>query len=414
MTSAAQLYSDSRAAFARGDQAAALAAIRGVLAADPAYPNAHNYAGWILLHGPARTPADLDEAIEHFRAACEATPDDDVPLVNLCDALVAAGRDADALAEAERATAVTSQWTRMAGAHNWLGWRLLQEPGTLERAIAHLRQAVKWRPVWGLARANLGKALELAHRGDEAYEQHVLALACRDDFDRAFCHERLGAFQARHGWFRNALVSMRAALREDEQRGGARRAPYAEGIAWIEQQLRAQGIEPVTHDRDRACELEIPPGFLAKNELGQPLSDDVIEVERLARAGRWGEAAAQLERLRAADYNQLFDAVGYATDAADRARRAGHHREAIAMMRLVVEAYRYHASGASSGGEGMARMEDVRSAEQKLATFTTLAFDCPKCSGAIEFPSDAADSATSTCACCHLRFGLAELRQMLG
>lgn len=84
------------------------------------------------------------------------------------------------------------------------------------------------------------------------------------------------------------------------------------------------------------------------------------------------------------------------------------------MMRLVVEAYRYHASGASSGGEGMARMEDVRSAEQKLATFTTLAFDCPKCSGAIEFPSDAADSATSTCACCHLRFGLAELRQMLG
>ena len=324
------------------------------------------------------TAQDLDEAIARLRAASEAAPDDHVPLANLCDALVAAGRDAEAVAEAERATTVTSQWNRMAGAHNWLGWRLMGQPDTLELAIAHLRDAVRWRPWWGLARANLGKALELAHRGDEAYEQHVIALGCKDDFDRAFCHERLGAYQARHGWLRNALVSMRTALREDDKRGAQRRAPYAEGIAWIEQQLRANGVEPVTpeHERNpawvRACELEIPPGFLAKNERGEPLSDDVIEVQRLARAERWADAAAQLEKLRAADYNLLFDAVGYAEDAVERARRAGHHREAIAIMRLVVDAYRFYASGATSGGEGMARMEDVRRAEQKLVELRQL------------------------------------------
>jgi hypothetical protein len=244
----------------------------------------------------------------------------------------------------------------------------MNQPETLDRAIDHLRQAIHRRTRWGVARANLGKALELAHRGEEAYEQLQTALRCEDDFDRAFCHERIGAYQARHGWFRNALGSIRAALHED---GGARRATYVEGIAWIEQQLRAAGIDPAETGQAwaRACELEIPAGFLAKDEFGRPLPDDVIEVERLVRAERWADAVAQLDKLRAESYSKLFDAAGYAEAGAGRARRAGHPAEALAMMRLVVEAYRYYASGASSGGEGMARMADVRRVEQKLATF---------------------------------------------
>lgn len=303
---AASAYEASRDAVAKGDHATALAAIRAAIAADPRFPNAHNYAGWILLRLPARKPADLEDAIAYLRAARELAPDDPVPLANLCDALVEAGRDADAIGEAERATLMTADWDRMAGAHNWLGSHFMNKPETLERAIEHFRQAVNWRPRWGVARANLGKSLELAHRGDEAYGQHAIALECDDDFDRAFSHERIGAYQARHGWFRNALMSMRAALRDDEKRGGARQAPYTEGIEWIEQQLRAAGIEP-PRDREhelnrawqRACELELPPGFLAKNELGEPLTDDVIEVERLARAERWSDVAAQLAKLRA-------------------------------------------------------------------------------------------------------------------
>jgi tetratricopeptide (TPR) repeat protein len=337
----------------------------------------HNQAGWALLSSPERTAADLEQAIAHFRAAIEASPDDSVPLTNLCDALVAAGRDADAIAEAERSAALTEHWNRVAGAHNWLGWRLMNSPETLERAIEHLQLAIRrWR--WGVARANLGKALELAHRADEAYEHLAFALDCDDELDRAFCHERLGSYQARHGWFRNALVSMRAALREDDKRGGARRAAYAEGIAWIEQQLRAAGIEPISPGREskpgwrRACELELPPGFLARNEAGQPLADDVIEVERLVRVERWSDAVAQLDKLRASDYGKLFDAVGFAENGADLARRAGAHAEAVALMTLVVDAYTYYASGATSGGEGMARMLDVKRTRAKLAELTRL------------------------------------------
>ena len=333
-----------------------------------------NAAGWTLLTKLSRTAAELDEAIAHFRAAIAAAPDDPVPLANLCDALVAAGREADAIAEAEGATAVTHDWNRMAGAHNWLGWHWMNRPETIARAIEHLQQAVKWRPRWGIARTNLGKALELAHRTDEAFEHLASALRdCDDDFDRAFCHERIGAYQARHGWFRNALVAMRAALREDGKRGGARQATYAEGIAWIEQQLNGAGIEAVSPEREadrawlRACELEIPPGFGARNEWGQALSDDVIEVERLVRAERWADAVAQLEKLRARDYGTLFDAVGYAEAAVDLAREAGHRDEAIAILKLVVEAYVYYASCASSGGEGMARVRDVERVQQKLA-----------------------------------------------
>jgi uncharacterized protein YqcC (DUF446 family) len=336
---------------------------------EPMTAAGHKNAGWILWHRPSPTPAELDEAIAHFRAAMELAPDDHEPLANLCSTLLDAGREAEAFAEAERATAITGNGNRTAGAHNWLGWRLMNDSATLDRAITHLRDACRYRPFWGVARANLGKALELAHRNEEAYEEHAAALACKDDYDRAFSYERRSAFEARAGWFRNALTSMRAALREDEKRGGARAAIYREAIAWTETQLRAQGIDPDPGDRrawKRACELEIPAGFLAKNEWGESLSDDVIEVERLVRAQRWADIAPHLEKLRGSDTNKLFDAAGYAEEGADRASAAGHHDDAIAIMRLVVKAYTYYAASATSGGEGIARSADVDVKRRKL------------------------------------------------
>jgi hypothetical protein len=296
-------------------------------------------------------------------------------IADQCDALVADGREAEAFAEAERATTDTQDWHRMAGAHNWLGWHLMHEPETLDRAIEHLRSAIRHRPFWGIARANLAKALELALRGEEAFEHLVAALASTDVFDRAFCHERIGAYYARHGWLRNAVREFRLAMREDERGAGARRATCVEALAWLEQQLRAAGIEPAPIERAedpawiRACELELPPGFGARDEYGKPLADDVIEVERIARTERWADVAAYLDTLRLRDYGKLWDAVGFAEDAADRAHRAGHRAEALAIMRLVEDAYRYYASGASSGGEGLARMQGVNRVVAKLAAW---------------------------------------------
>src|SRR6185295_7440668 len=131
---------------------------------------------------------------------------------------------------------------RAAGAHNWLGWRRQDSPETIERALEHLGAALSLSPRFGPARANLATALERAGRGDEAYEQHALALGCADAFDRALSHERRGAYEARHGWPRNALRSFRAALAEDRKGGGAREATYREAIEWLQGEMTGRGI----------------------------------------------------------------------------------------------------------------------------------------------------------------------------
>jgi len=367
---AADSYARSRAAFERGDHRAALDAIRAVLKIDPRFPNAQNYAGWILLHWPTRTQVELDGAIAHFREAMSVAPRDDAPLANLCDALVLAGREAEAIAEAQRQTdGASTEGFHAAGAHNWLGWRALSHPDTIDAAIEHFRSALRHRFGWGIARSNLGKALEMKGLPDEAYAEHQRALDCKANFDRTFSHERRAAYEARHGWLRNALESFRRALKEDSLRGATHEATYREAIGFIENQLRARGIDPDEKDREawaRARELEIPAGFGARNEFGEPLADAVIEVERLLRDERWADAIAA---LRALDGSNLVDAIGYASWGAKRARRAGDLASAIAMQSIVVNAYRGYASNASSGGEGLARMGDVEREQKTLESW---------------------------------------------
>ena len=360
-------YDRSRAAFERGDHRAALAAISEALLLDRAYPNAHNFAGWILFHWPSRTSAQLDDAIAHFHEAIKVDPEDGVPLVNLCDALLAAGRPQDAIAEAEAASHASVFSARSAFALNWLGWYALQRPETLEDAVKHFRAAVTRRWQWGVARTNLGKALEMTHHPDEAYEELGRALECGDSFDPAFCHERRSAYEARHGWFRTALVSMRNAFGNDQKRGGGRAVPYGEALTWLEQQLRSNGIEPPAPGKtnvawEQACAYEIPPGMFDRGEDGKPLPEAAIEIERLLRAERWTDAIKALE----AQPSVLVDALGYASLGVTRALRAGEREAAIALQLLVVKGYAMYASGATSGGEGMSRMADVERARARL------------------------------------------------
>ena len=114
----------------------------------------------------------------------------------------------------------------------------------------------------------------LAGRADDAYEEYATALRCKDTFDRAFCHERRAALEAQHGWLRNALHSLEEALAADRRASSARVAAYEATIA---------NLEPhVPRERARVpASTELPSGFGAKNELGEPLTDDVIEIERL-------------------------------------------------------------------------------------------------------------------------------------
>lgn len=198
----------------------------------------------------------------------------------------------------------------------------------------------RWR---GATHAARGLFLELLGRVDEAYETYSTALACSDKFDRAFCFERRATYEAAHGWARNALFSMQQAIIADKKAGGARMKQYQDILAKIEPH--------VPPDRTpRARELELPPGFGAKNELGEPLTDDVIEIERLIRAERWDDV---VKAAKALEPQKLVDAIGFLSRAVDRAPNA------VELQELVVQAYTIWASWSTSGAEGIARTAEL-------------------------------------------------------
>jgi hypothetical protein len=234
-------------------------------------------------------------------------------------------------------------------------------------ALAVCDEAVRQRRWVGSTQAARGLFLELTGRTNEAYETYDVAGGCSDAFDRAFCHERRAAYELQQGWPRNALHSLRMARAADRRASGARESRYRDAIQSLEQQLTARGIWFAREDTNtrwqRELELEFPPGFNARNEQGQPLSDPVIEVERRLRAEDWDGALAALRALGSYD---LVDAIGYASRGVALARSAARLDIAIAIQELVVNAHVIYASCSTSGGEGMARSADVKRERQRL------------------------------------------------
>lgn len=252
-------------------------------------------------------------------------------------------------------------------AHTWM-----VEGLAVADAMERARAVNRHRPWSGETHAVLGLLLELANRPDDAYEEYGTASRCDGVFDRGFCHERRATYEAQQGWLRNALRSIRTALAADVRASGARVAQYSQAVETVERELTNRGIPfppAKRNDRDkrwlRACELELPPGFGARNELGQPFADEVIEIERRIRAERWDDAVSALQALRA-DPNKFIDAIGFASRGAELARSAGHLWPAIQLQRLVVDAYVIYASSSTSGAEGMGRMADVNRERARL------------------------------------------------
>ena len=364
-SAAEEAYRQSRALLGAGDRGGARRAVERVLTLAPTFPNAENFAGWILFSAPDRSEADLTRAIEHFRTAVSNEPGVTAPLVNLADALAASGKKDEAVAMMERhATAASG----CAGADYWLGWWFSQREHDLQRALPHARRAASLERSWGLARSRLADILERSGQSDEAYEEHAAALACEGTHDRAFSHERRGAYEARRGWWRNALRSLRRARRDDSRCGGARVAQYDEALAWIESQLAARSIavpaDTESESWDRACELEVPPEVALK---GQPA--EVIGVETLVRAARFDEALAALRALRAAEVWRFVDATGVMERAADRARAAGQKRQAIALLELKEEAHRIDASAAGAAGEAYGRLGEAERTRERIVAW---------------------------------------------
>ena len=222
-------------------------------------------------------------------------------------------------------------------------------------ALAIVEHALTQSPWVGTTRVSHALLLELAGKVDDAYQEYAAALRCTDEFGRAHCHERRAAYEIQRGWLRTALRSLRAAKLKD-------------ACEYLERELTAKNIPFVREGDDaawwqRACELEQPPGFGDLDETGKPLSDDVIEVERLLRAGKWDDAVHAMRLLQG---TKLVDAIRYASRGVTDMLNDNCRAQAVAMQWLVVEAYEIYASWSTSGGEGMSRMIDVERERERL------------------------------------------------
>jgi hypothetical protein len=234
---------------------------------------------------------------------------------------------------------------------------------TYAQALDDVTCALSQNKFAGTTRVAHALLLELGGKVDDAYAEYAAALRCSDAVNRAYCHERRAAYELASGWMRTGLASMRAALRQDAREGGTNKDRYRAACEYLENDLAAKGIRVPSRDRDehdhawqRACELEQPPGFGALNEVGQPLSAAVIEIERLLREKQWHEAVAAMKAL---DASNKVDAIAYASRGVDQMLSAGDRKAAIEMQSLVVEAYVIYASWSTSGGEGLARTAEV-------------------------------------------------------
>ena len=435
------LYDRAHSLQAEGRWDEAIAAAERAVAIDDGFPNASNYAGWLLWKKPGADAALLERALDHFARAVELTPAAVAPAANHGDVLLALGRIEEAFAWMEKRTIDPAS---APSAHNWIGyWRL--QRCEADAALEHLRAAVRLRPTWGVPRINLAEVLERTKLGDEMFD--VLdpdAFRFDDDKQRSFAYERRGAYAARKGWLRSGLSMMRRAIVAGERGHSTRLGEQREGERYLAAMLRAHGIwapsfelerrwiaargheeKPtkreaqaaleaagavaeggalrvveellrffgdaapetgpsaeriVAHIGDpkvgqairlgerwlaeqwaRATTREIPPERTMRTEEGKPLPPAVLEAEKLAREGSFARAAEVLE----AAPTDAIDAIGVAERAGDAAFEAEEPEVARRLWAIALQGARAWASCATSGGEGLARMEDVHRLEAK-------------------------------------------------
>ena len=101
---------------------------------------------------------DFDGAVARYRAALAVDPTDTVVLVNLGTLYTKAHRSEDAIAQYEEALRHPSPEEYLA--RNGLGVALIQQ-GRVAEAVEEFREALRLRPGYGMARANLERALSL-------------------------------------------------------------------------------------------------------------------------------------------------------------------------------------------------------------------------------------------------------------
>ncbi|HTU26515.1 MAG TPA: tetratricopeptide repeat protein [Pirellulales bacterium] len=262
-----------------GQLAAAEAAWRAVLAAQPAYAEAHNNLGNVLL----RT-GRLDEARASYERALALKPN-------------------------------------LAPAHNELGC-VDQAQGRLAAAATRFQQAIALRPEFPEAYNNLGNVLKAQGHFDAAVAQFERAVALRPSFLPALIN--LGSILWQQGKLEPARVRFEQAI--------ALEPSYAEAHHNLGNVLRDQGrLDAAAAAFERAIALK-PSLFQAHNNLGsiRRQQGDMAAAaaafrSALAENSRYPEAYNNLAKLLYEQGNQAEAAALYDQALAVRPDHAESH-----------------------------------------------------------------------------------------
>ena len=155
---------------------------RATLAVNPESWMAHNNLGRLVSRGGG----GLDEAIAHFEAAIRLKPDHARAHYSLGVALQRVGRAAEAVPHFEAAIRLEPENPLLVGnAHFLLGNILRHDPARIDDAIAHLREAVRRKPLVAEAHLVLGEALAAAGRVPDALSEFAEALRLQPGYAEA-------------------------------------------------------------------------------------------------------------------------------------------------------------------------------------------------------------------------------------
>ncbi len=174
---------------------------RHALACMSANAFAHINLGAALADG-----GRVDEAIGHYLAALEISPNDEMAHNNLGAALAARGQFEEAIAQYREALRIKPDCEM---AHNNLALALLGR-GQVDEAITHFRETLRIRPDSAIVHYNLGLALLGRGQLEEAIAHFRKALEIKEDI--AVAHHRLGLALAARGRDEEAIVHLERAL----------------------------------------------------------------------------------------------------------------------------------------------------------------------------------------------------------
>jgi tetratricopeptide (TPR) repeat protein len=312
------------------DYGSVVALYRDTVAKRPGNAYAHNNLGQALLLA-GRTA----EAVEEFRVALRLSPQRAMAHTHLAAALAKLGRTDDAVAEAEAALRENPNY---AEARYNLATGLLRR-GEPQAAIPQFEAALRLRPTYAEAACNLGVALLRAGRPAEAIQRLDEALRLRPDYSDA--HFNLAVALQQQGQLAKAVEHYERAL---QLRGDYAEAHNNYGVALLRLDRRSEAME---HFR---AALRVQPDYAeAHVNLGSAL----------AEGGQWAPAVTEYEAaLRLDPRNAQADfELGNALSALGRAREAIPHYEAAVRAQPDNAEFRNNLGGALL--EGAQRVDDA-------------------------------------------------------